>query len=180
MIRVEALSLSFPHKVCFGNFSITVEDGMRIAIVGRNGSGKSTLLKMIAETNVDVGYVPQIIEHCDSLSGGERFNRALSEVLSTHPNALLLDEPTNHLDLANRKSLMRMLQNYSGILIVATHDREILRNSVDSIWHIDGGQINVFHGKYDDYMAEIGIKREAIIRQIEMLNAQKNLPTKAL
>ncbi|MDR1906716.1 MAG: ATP-binding cassette domain-containing protein [Puniceicoccales bacterium] len=173
MIKVEALSLTFPHKVCFENFSTTVEDGERVVIMGRNGSGKSTLLRMIAETNADVGYIPQVIEHFNGLSGGERFNKALSEVLGTHPQALLLDEPTNHLDLANRKSLIRMLQDYRGILIIATHDREILSNYGDRIWHIDGGKINIFHGKYDDYMVEIGIKREAIMRQIEMLNAQK-------
>jgi ATPase subunit of ABC transporter with duplicated ATPase domains len=173
MLKVETFAVTFPHKVCFEKFSTTVDGGERIAIIGRNGSGKSVLLRMIAETNADAGYVPQTIENFDALSGGERFNRALSQALSTHPDALLLDEPTNHLDAANRKNLLRMLENYGGTLIIATHDREILRKIVDKIWHIDGGKIHVFCGKYDDYMAEIHIKREAIVRQLETLNAQK-------
>jgi ATPase subunit of ABC transporter with duplicated ATPase domains len=66
-----------------------------------------------------------------------------------------------------------MLEDFAGTLIIATHDREILRKIVDKIWHIDGGKIHVFHGKYEDYMAEVQNRREAIVRQMEMLNAQK-------
>ncbi|MDR1590861.1 MAG: ATP-binding cassette domain-containing protein [Puniceicoccales bacterium] len=173
MLKVETFSIAFPHKICFEKFSTTVAMGERIAIVGRNGSGKSTLLRTIAETNDGVGYVPQIIEDFDRFSGGERFNRTLSQALSRSPDALLLDEPTNHLDVANRKSLLRMLEDFAGTLIIVTHDREILKKIVDKIWHIDGGKIHVFHRKYDDYMAEIRNKREAIIHQVEILNTQK-------
>ncbi|MDR3317481.1 MAG: ATP-binding cassette domain-containing protein, partial [Puniceicoccales bacterium] len=167
MIKIEDLSFSFSHKVCFENFSVIVEDGERIAIIGRNGSGKSTLLQMIANVNPNGAYIPQIIENFDSFSGGERFNRVLSQALGTASDLLLLDEPTNHLDSANRKSLLRMLQNYPGILIIVTHDKEILQNHVDKIWHIDNGKVHIFHGKYEDYMAEIRLRRESIIRQID-------------
>ncbi|MDR2812641.1 MAG: ATP-binding cassette domain-containing protein [Puniceicoccales bacterium] len=180
MITIETFSLAFPHKICFENFSTTVEDGERITVIGKNGSGKSTFLKMIAETNANVGYVPQMIEDFNTLSGGERFNRALSRVLYTHPNTLLLDEPTNHLDTANRKSLLRMLKDYDGTLIIATHDEEILRKIVDKIWHIEGGKIHTFYGKYDDYMAKVRIQRESIIQEMETLNTQKKSMHEAL
>lgn len=144
-IQLKDLSLSFPHKTCFDNFNAHIHYGNRIAIIGRNGSGKSTLLKILmgafAGVTGDVlipkevifGYVPQIITDFDSLSGGQRLHKALTQALSADPNVLLLDEPTNHLDRHNRQSLLRLLRNYSGTLIVVSHDAELLRNSVDTI-----------------------------------------------
>ncbi|MFA6037549.1 MAG: ATP-binding cassette domain-containing protein [Legionellales bacterium] len=99
VIQLKNISLSFPHKVCFTDFSVEVPYGSRIAIIGRNGSGKSSLLKMlleIASKDIRVGYVPQIVEDFASLSGGQRFNAVLSQALSIDPDLLLLDEPTNH------------------------------------------------------------------------------------
>ena len=116
------VGLSFPHKTCFENFNTTVAYGSRIGIIGQNGSGKSTLLKMLqrlTETtdgyikvpkDVRIGYVPQVIEDYETLSGGQRLNEALTRALVADPTVLLLDEPTNHLDHKNRQSLMRMLR----------------------------------------------------------------------
>lgn len=151
-IQITNLELSFFHKTCFQDFSIQVNYGVRIAIIGRNGSGKSTLLKILLGTfkatsgyikvpeDVVFGYVPQIIDEFCNLSGGQRLNQAMTHALSLDPNVLLLDEPTNHLDSRNRKSLMRMLSNYLGTLIIVSHDTELLRNCVDTLWHIDNGK----------------------------------------
>jgi ATPase subunit of ABC transporter with duplicated ATPase domains len=86
---------------------------------------------------------------------------------------LLLDEPTNHLDCHNRQSLMRMLDGYRGTLIIATHDRELLRRCTDILWHIDDGKITTFRGNYDDYTEEMRLKRRSIIHQIESLEREK-------
>ncbi len=131
MIQIIDLELSFPHKVCFKNFNTQIPYGSCIGIVGRNGEGKSTLLKIISgqlqpsegviRTNMSVGYVPQIIEYDTDLSGGERFNRALSQAFSQNLDILLLDEPTNHLDQYNRKGLKKRLSDYLGTLIVVSY-----------------------------------------------------------
>lgn len=184
-IQINSLSLSFPHKVCFDDFNISVRHGSRIAIMGRNGSGKTTLLKivygMVEPTSGDIaraddivfGYVPQMIEGCDALSGGQRLNAAITQALTLNPNVLLLDEPTNHLDRHHRKSLMRMLQSYPGTLMIVSHDTELIRHCVDTLWHIDNGQIHVFKGNYDDYICEIDRRRSYLVQEITHLDRQK-------
>lgn len=184
-IQFKNASLTFSHKACFEDFNAQVRYGDRIAIIGKNGSGKSSLLKILHGTfeitsgeikipdDARIGYAPQIIEDFASLSGGQRFNKALTHALRYDPNVLLLDEPTNHLDLSNRKSLMRMLCSYSGTLIVVSHDVELLRNCVDIIWHIDNGRIRIFSGSYDDYMREIHSKRSSIEKELSELGRQK-------
>lgn len=191
-ISISDLSLVLPHKTCFEDFSTQIHSGSRIGIIGRNGGGKSALLKIIQHmfeptsgevevpASVIFGYVPQIIEDLDEHSGGERFNRALSLSLSQSPNVLLLDEPTNHLDRKNRKSLMHMLNTYNGTLIVVSHDTELLRNCVDTIWRVDHGKINIFRGSYDDYMHEIKTKRASIEQKISMLHREKKETHNAL
>ncbi len=93
-IQIKNLQLSFPHKTCFDDFTVQIPYGSRIAIIGRNGSGKTTLLKilngMVEPTSgqvlrapdVTIGFVPQVIEEFDSLSGGQRLNSAVTRSLS--------------------------------------------------------------------------------------------------
>lgn len=168
------LSLLLPHKSCFSEFEAKIRAESRIAIIGRNGSGKSTLLKMIRDKLGDVvGYIPQIIMDFENMSGGERFNRTLSEELGKRPNILLLDEPTNHLDTQNRKSLIRMLKKFHGTVIVVTHDLNVLRNCCDTIWHIEDGKINVFNGSYDDYILWNQQQKQSIQDQKDLIKYQK-------
>jgi len=183
-IQLQDIALSFSHKICFEEFNTQIPHGSRIAIIGQNGSGKSTLLKalqgnvesisgeIIVPSNVCFGYVPQIIESFDNLSGGQRLNKAFTQALSVLPNVLLLDEPTNHLDSANRKSLIAYLKAFEGTLIVVSHDVALLQTCVDTLWHIDNGMIRIFSGNYDDYIREAQIKRSAIEEERIALNRQ--------
>lgn len=128
---------------------------------------------------MSTAFVPQLIE-CASLSGGQRFNVALSEALTLQPDMLLLDEPTNHLDHRNRQSLMQMLKHFPGTLIVASHDVELLRTCVNMFWHFDNGKIHIFKGQYDDYKRDVEKKRQSIETELERLGRQKKDAHQAL
>jgi ATPase subunit of ABC transporter with duplicated ATPase domains len=142
--------------------------------VGRNGSGKSTLLHALASIAGDTALlVPQIITEHNTLSGGQRFNKALSAGLTHQPEILLLDEPTNHLDVKNRQSLLRMLNAFDGTLIIVTHDIELLRTCISTIWHLEDGHITVSNQSYDEYIRTTEQKRTALTKRISLLNRQK-------
>ncbi len=184
-IFLKNLGLSFAGKSCFEDFSAEIHSGSRIAIIGRNGSGKSSLLNILRQSlnpsdgqviipdKLRIGYVEQTINDHSDLSGGQRLNKRLSEALALSPDLLLLDEPTNHLDLANRKSLIRMLQKYQGTLIIVSHDKEVLRKCIDIFWHIDNNNIHVFTGSYDDHIRDIEQKRASIEKELSLLKRDK-------
>lgn len=87
-----------------------------------------------------------------SLSGGERARLHLAEVLMMSPNFLILDEPTNDLDIVTLGILEDYLRNFSGCLIIISHDRSFLDSTVDHLFVFTGdGQIKDFPGTYSDY-----------------------------
>ncbi|MCF6808228.1 ATP-binding cassette domain-containing protein [Thiotrichales bacterium 19S9-12] len=184
-IYLKDISLYFPSICCFKEFSTQVNFGDRIAIIGKNGNGKSSLLNILCgklinfdgelamPDDVCIGHTEQTIGHYHNLSGGQRFNKALSEALSLSPNLLLLDEPTNHLDVANRKSLIRMLQNYQGTIITVSHDIELLRRCANKFWHIDNNKIHEFSGYYDDYIDEVKQRQLSIEQELSLLKHAK-------
>jgi ATP-binding cassette subfamily F protein 3 len=86
-----------------------------------------------------------------SFSGGEKARVALAVIAWQKPNLLLLDEPTNHLDLEMRQALTMALQNFEGAMVVISHDRHLLRNTVDEFWLVNDGQVAEFRGDLEDY-----------------------------
>jgi len=93
---------------------------------------------------------------CSGLySGGEKARLVLALLVRQKPNLLLLDEPTNHLDLEMRHALTVALQTFEGAVIVVSHDRHLLSNSVDQFWLIHQGRLSVFDGDLNDYRAQI-------------------------
>ena len=84
-------------------------------------------------------------------SGGEKARLALAIIVWQKPNLLLLDEPTNHLDLEMRHALTMALQGYEGALVVISHDRHLLRNTVDEFYLVADGAVTEFDGDLKDY-----------------------------
>ena len=85
------------------------------------------------------------------LSGGEKTRLALALLILERPNFLLLDEPTNHLDLDMRHALAVALLSYSGVLVLVSHDRHLLRLVSDALWLVADSRIAPFDGDIDDY-----------------------------
>lgn len=84
-------------------------------------------------------------------SGGEKARLALAIIVWQKPNLLLLDEPTNHLDLEMCHALTVALQEFEGAVIVVSHDRHLLRNTVDQFLLVADGRAQAFEGDLDDY-----------------------------
>jgi ATP-binding cassette subfamily F protein 3 len=86
-----------------------------------------------------------------NFSGGEKARLALAKLVWQKPNLLLLDEPTNHLDLEMRGAIELALQSYEGALILISHDRHLLRNSVDDFYLVYQQKVQEFKGDLEDY-----------------------------
>ena len=184
-IELKNLTFELPHRTCFKDFSTQIFPGDRIAVIGRNGTGKSTLLKIIMgeidpsegtiknSDNLVIGYVPQTVHNHTNLSGGERFNKSFTEAISKNPDLLILDEPTNHLDQKMRYSLMRMLDNYQGTIIFASHDINLINNCATKLWHIDNEKITTFTGTYDDYIYEQQLSLQSTEKKLNELRKEK-------
>ncbi|WP_286811083.1 MULTISPECIES: ATP-binding cassette domain-containing protein [unclassified Marinobacter] len=95
-----------------------------------------------------------------SFSGGEKARVALAVIAWQKPNLLLLDEPTNHLDLEMRQALTMALQNFEGAIVVVSHDRHLLRNTVDDFWLVNEGRVTEYEGDLEDYERWLADRRK--------------------
>ena len=208
VLDIKNIAFGYDQHMLIQNFSLRVQRGDRIGLVGNNGVGKSTLLKlMLGEiepnagtikrgTNVHLGYFDQHRRKLDldqtvaqvvgdgreyvtlngkprhvvgylrgflftakraltpvkSLSGGERNRVILARLFTQAANLLILDEPTNDLDVETLEVLEERLQDYSGTLIVVSHDRAFLDNTVSGILAFESdGEIHPYVGNYTDW-----------------------------
>ena len=87
----------------------------------------------------------------DSFSGGWKMRVALASLLFSQPDLLLLDEPSNHLDLEATLWLENFLKGYPAMMVVISHERDLLNNVVDHILHREGGQVTLYSGGYDSF-----------------------------
>ena len=98
----------------------------------------------------------QMQQPIGKLSGGERSRLQLAKLVLARPNLLLLDEPTNNLDIASIEVLEATLEEFVGTLLVVSHDRYFLDQTVDRVLELRDGRLSEFIGGYTDYLAETG------------------------
>ncbi|AVQ97911.1 ABC transporter ATP-binding protein [Oceanobacillus iheyensis] len=104
------------------------------------------------------------------LSGGEKTKVGLAQLLLKAPDLLLLDEPTNHLDFLAIEWLTSFIKHYEGTVIIVSHDRYFLDETVTSILEMDQGELIKYHTNYTDYVKE----REArLLREFQQYEDQQ-------
>ncbi|PLA74379.1 ABC transporter [Hydrogenovibrio sp. SC-1] len=85
-------------------------------------------------------------------SGGEKARLCLALMIYQKPNLIILDEPTNHLDMETRDALELALQDFSGALILVSHDQHLLSSIVDQFWWVHNQQVTRYHGDLEAYL----------------------------
>ena len=115
-----------------------------------------------------------------NLSGGEKKRLQLLQILMKNPNFLILDEPTNDLDIDTLNVLEEFLTNYTGVLMLVSHDRYLLDKLTDQLFIMEGdGNVRVFNGNYSSYRYELEIaKQQAKKAAIEEKAEVKSQPKK--
>ena len=106
-----------------------------------------------------------------TLSGGQQNRLLLAKVLANPQTGLILDEPTNDLDLETMDLLTEMLTNYKGTLLIVSHDRDFLDQTVNKILYFEGnGKVSIFMGGYSDFL-----KRQEEKKPVKLKNTEKNI-----
>lgn len=186
VVEAKELSKSYGHLEVLKNIDLYIEQGEKIAFVGKNGEGKTTLARIIMNHldhtgimkighNVKIGYFAQnqadlldgnlsILETIDKvavgdarlrmreilgafmfsgddvdkkvsvLSGGERTRLAMVRLMLEPVNFLVMDEPTNHLDMRTKDILKQALNDFTGTILLVSHDRGFLDGLVNCVY----------------------------------------------
>ncbi|TIX49763.1 ABC-F family ATP-binding cassette domain-containing protein [Alteraurantiacibacter aquimixticola] len=95
---------------------------------------------------------PRATQQVGKLSGGERARLALALITYEAPHILILDEPTNHLDVDAREALVQALNDYTGAVILISHDRHMVELTADRLVLVDGGTARNYDGSMEDYI----------------------------
>lgn len=106
------------------------------------------------------------------VSGGESVLLRLAALLLRRPDVLLLDEPTNNLDLYARARLYEAVRNWSGVMVLVSHDRELLEH-VDQIADLRSGRITWYGGNHSAYQEALAVEQEAAERTVR--NAESDV-----
>jgi len=156
--------------------SIDISDNARIAYFGQTNVSRldpsmtveEEILATLDEArNFNRGYARSLaglmmfegenaLKRIKVLSGGERSRVLLAKILATPCNVLLLDEPTNHLDMESVESLVDACDEFSGTILMVTHDEDLLRAMATRLVVFDGDSVTLFDGGYDEFLERVG------------------------
>lgn len=123
--------------------ALTAEQQMKRTL-GQQATEARAILARLLLTGKDVE------RPISTLSGGERARLALAMLLAQHKNLLILDEPSNYLDIPSKEAVEEALREYTGSLIVVTHDRYLLDAVCTKVGELRAGKLNVFNGTYSE------------------------------
>ena len=114
-------------------------------------NAENILLKIVTGMNIDSELLD--LKLCN-LSGGQKSKIAFARLLYSNPEVILLDEPTNHLDVDSKDYIINYLKNYSGTILVISHDIEFLDQVTTQTLYVDKGthKIELFPGSYEKYL----------------------------
>ncbi|MEN9328536.1 MAG: hypothetical protein RI947_1344 [Candidatus Parcubacteria bacterium] len=176
MLTINDISLTIADKQILKNITYNLTSGV-VGLVGANGAGKTTLFKIIMKQlkpdsgtisapHELIGYLPQELR-ADKLSGGERTKNHILQLIRSvpKPTILLLDEPTNNLDLNAVRWLEGLIRTFPGPVLLSSHDRQFLDDTVDSIIELDNGELKQYGGNYSFYKEQKGVEKEAYERK---------------
>jgi len=93
-----------------------------------------------------------VFKPVSALSGGERARLALAILGLDGVNLLLLDEPTNHLDIPAREALQEVLEEFSGTILLVSHDRYLIDRLATQVWELKEGRLEIFQGRYREFV----------------------------
>lgn len=205
LARLNKVKKYYGDRLILDIDKLEILDGDRIGLVGVNGAGKTTLIKsLLGLSTIDEGnvtltksfaYISQSensneeildnnfknvfnapFEYHEFLSGGEKVKFKIAQALSENKHLIIADEPTANLDEHSIEILENMLKNYSGTLLLVSHDRRFLDSLCNTIIEIDSGKIKAYKGNYSKYLELKSLERQrAETEYSSYVNEKKHL-----
>ena len=120
----------------------------------------------------------RVMDKVAPMSGGEKARLALALIVWQKPNLLLLDEPSNHLDVETREALTTALAEFGGSMLLVSHDRHLLRTTVDRFWIVADGGVQEFDGDLEDYRDWLA-QHQSTARKLELAERSSGVASTA-